>query len=323
MNTCFKILGQGAQGVTYLSKLSAEKDVVVKVEPVRKNVLKDGDYFGLEVVPQLPEEVRRHFIKYYSVEFYEENPLLNLVCSSESLSKKIKRFLLSEESSFNNLKFPKVPYYKVTTMEYAGDMTAESVTVRPNILGPNMHRMMFEQLYVPACAINHIGYFHRDMHARNIMFDGKLFKIIDYGLMKRATSSGDPMPDVYNLASSIYWYQTQYMIETKKPLYMDFDSIDGECKDLIDVPEKYKGVSDFYEEIFHMEELIRCRYLNDDIKLIPFHKDKIYDDYTLIELMKVIYNDFVFIDNKGDYKKLAIKIQSVIKNEDVYSNRGP
>jgi len=98
MKPCFKILGQGAQGITYLTP----ENIVVKVEPIRKKILKDGDKFGLEIVPRLPKEIKKHFTQYYSVEFYDENPLENLKCKTDN-----SIFRYFKKSSFASLNFPK------------------------------------------------------------------------------------------------------------------------------------------------------------------------------------------------------------------------
>ncbi len=294
MKPCFKILGQGAQGITYLTP----ENIVVKVEPVRKKILKDGDKFGLEIVPKLPNEIKKHFTQYYSVEFYDENPLENLKCITDN-----SIFRYFKKTSFASLNFPKSIYFKVTTMENAGSMFAESV-----LTNAKMPRMYFEQLYIPVCAMNYMGYFHKDLHTQNVMFDGETFKIIDYGLMKKLKSFSS---DINRLTEVLYFYRIDFTRKAKNKLYFDFDNLDDmeqTCINEIKVPEKYKSVEWKYRMIFHSLELEKCEYLNDDLEIIPVHKDKVYDDEILIELIRIA-------SDETNYLKMVNKIQKLISHK--------
>ncbi len=294
MKPCFKILGQGAQGITYLTP----ENIVVKVEPVRKKILKDGDKFGLEIVPKLPNEIKKHFTQYYSVEFYDENPLENLKCITDN-----SIFRYFKKTSFASLNFPKSIYFKVTTMENAGSMFAESV-----LTNAKMPRMYFEQLYIPVCAMNYMGYFHKDLHTQNVMFDGETFKIIDYGLMKKLKSFSS---DINRLTEVLYFYRIDFTRKAKNKLYFDFDNLDDmeqTCINEIKVPEQYKSVEWKYRMIFHSLELEKCEYLNDDLEIIPVHKDKVYDDEILIELIRIA-------SDETNYLKMVNKIQKLISHK--------
>lgn len=295
MKPCFRILGQGAQGITYLTP----ENIVVKVEPTRSNIIKPGDKFGLEVVPKIPKEVRKHFTQYYSVEFYEENPLLNLKCSKDSI------FRFFKKSSFEKVQFPKTSYYKVTTMEYSGDKVANDV-----VTNAKMFRMMFEQLYVPICAMNYMGYCHGDLHYDNIMFDGTTFKIIDYGLMKEINNDVNVI-DMDRFLYNLFDYRTEYRLRSKYPLFWDFDREECLSRVLPEVPEKYKTISYTYKNLIHLEDKEKCSYINDDLKVEFINKDIIYDDQTLLELA-------LLIEEEKDPKKLAIQIERILR---VYSPR--
>jgi hypothetical protein len=190
-------------------------------------------------------------------------------------------------------------------MENAGSMFAETVLTNAKML-----RMYFEQLYIPVCAMNYMGYFHKDFHTQNVMFDGKTFKIIDYGLMKKFPSPGY-MPDIKSLTEELYYYRKKYNIKSKYKLYEDFDNLDDmerTCMKEIKVPEKYISVKYEYMSIFHSLELAKCDYLNEDLEIIPVHKDKVYDDETLIELIKIA-------SAETNYLKMANKIQKLISHK--------
>lgn len=156
---CQKFLGSGAFGLTYLTT----DNLVVKIEPVYTKELTVGDTFGMQVVPTLNYEVRKHFIQIYSVQFLDYNPLPHLKCLEPGIERKFK---------FYN----KTDIYKVTVMEYGGSSFE---------LNDGTALRMVKQLFNPVCVMLSMGYFHYDIFGRNIVVKDGVYRIIDYGVMNK------------------------------------------------------------------------------------------------------------------------------------------
>lgn len=283
MKTCFKILGQGAQGITYLTP----DNKVIKVEPSKKKVLSRGDIFGLEVVPTFNPDIRKHFMQIYSVEFYEYNPLLDLKCLTDN-----SIFRYFKKSSFENANLPIAKYYKVSIMENAGDKSASVV-----LKTAKDYHDLFTQLYIPICVMNYYGYFHEDLHMGNIMYSNSVYKIIDYGVMAKKGGS--------SLNYILYWilyYRTQYNATSITQLQR---IVAPEEIDEMEVPKKYAHFANQYNIMYNLQEYVANLYYNEDTKVELVHTDKIFDDDTLLELAYLQ-------DTETDYKKLAEKIQRLM-----------
>jgi hypothetical protein len=172
LHQCKKILGQGAFGITYLTP----DNLVVKIETYQEgpwNIF-HGDTFGMEVLPTLSYEVRKHFTQIYGIQIIDYNPTTDLKC------------LETSNKLYNLNSFEGGEKFKVSVMEYGGE------TVNSIELTNELRIKAFKQLFNPICVMMSNGYYHNDLHTGNITYDSKkdLFKIIDYNVMQKPENVG-------------------------------------------------------------------------------------------------------------------------------------
>jgi len=181
---CIKILGKGSQGIAFLTN----NNRVIKIQPVKNKRMSTGDYFGINVAPYL----QPYFTIIYDVKFVNKNNLDKIICK--------------DKSTINMEKFNDYPYYKISTMEFAGDTIGFNDWTNENCL------KCFNDLLNPVLKMNSMGYFHNDLYFGNVTLLNGNFKVIDYDKMNKNKSIRDIwMLTTFLMPSiSFIWWHPKY-----------------------------------------------------------------------------------------------------------------
>jgi hypothetical protein len=302
LHQCKRILGQGAFGITYLTP----DNLVVKIEAITYNKGGEiGDDFGMNVVPTLDYEVRKHFTQIYGIQYLDYNPLPDLKCIKK-ITKRLKFFIENDE----------VEKYKVSIMEYSGEPISSI-----HFTG-ELRTESFKQLFNPVCLMLSMGYYHNDLHQGNITYDvnKKLFKIIDYNVMRKFDVNKYIKNGYYfNIRNNLNFlfrlllnnsFFKDFNIENIKYLgpkkYMKYDSLIM-TYELLFYPEKYENFCNIpikdLPKTFNPKDIMECLYY---INSYDFSKN--YDETkTLGEYYEEVMKEACF--------DIALKVSQKLKIE--------
>tara|TARA_Y100000031_G_scaffold35517_1_gene39641 strand:+ start:303 stop:1190 length:888 start_codon:yes stop_codon:yes gene_type:complete len=190
---CIKILGQGKQGIVFLTL----NNKVIKIQSSKDKKISIGDYFGINIAPKL----QPYFMIIYNIKFIEKKSLDKIICKDKSsINLKIQdknKFLFTTNVH---------RYYKISVMEYTGKPLGINEWTNKNCL------KCFNDLLKPILKMNSLGYFHNDLHFKNITLHNNIFKIIDYDIMSRNKSTNDINSLLTFLTPSIslIWWRPKY-----------------------------------------------------------------------------------------------------------------
>ncbi len=250
---CQKFLGAGFFGLVYLTT----DNLVVKIEPSYTNKMNDGDKFGMEVVPTLNNEIKKHFIQIYSVQFLDYNPVKDLRCIEPGREKKYK-FPLGNDSK----------YYKITVMENGGT----GITLNnKNALD------IVKQLINPVCVMLSMGYCHNDIYTRNILVKDGVYKIADYGVMRYVLNKTVTNNDFHNILERNLYSLLFFLLPFERNKEKSWMKINQQASKFTGPKKylKYRQLAFAYADLFLEKD-------EDDVYVV--------DSEKLMECFYLIYN---------------------------------
>jgi hypothetical protein len=279
---CKEILGQGLNGIVYLTT----DNKVIKIEPVEKKIITDGDKWGKDIVPTLNLDIQKHFMRIYSITFLKKNPMPSLSCVK----------------GVNIYHLAAAPFYKKTILENAGkSLTYTEWTDKKR-------KDAIFSLLQPVAEMNNLGYYHNDLHAGNIVqTSDNIFKIIDYGNM---TQEKTPNPwDIYALFRHLSIKYYIWGIEnTRKVRELEFTEKDIKNMEvsLNKYIKKYKiekPLGQDHMSIFHFS-LYNKIFLQNKLELPKNIDETLFDKKIVWDCLKMIVGQ----DNKTNNKCLEFKL---------------
>jgi len=274
-------------GIAYLRKDGR----VVKIEPVKSEKLTDGDVWGKDIVPTLEPNIRQHFMEIYSIDFIKTNPLKTINCIGAT----------------KLIDLPESPLYKKTIIDYAGKQLNYSEWT------PTMCKKALNTLLLPIATMNSLNYFHQDIHTLNITFNDGIFKIIDYGDVKKVVQkSKQTIFDILRLfESTTINYYIWSTINRQKLMKVD-ETIDSNFVETFikNYTKKHKlpETLTFEHMILFNFNSIKSIILQNKVNFPTNIKDTLFPKDTIWNILTFLVKYNHKIKNSCDYYKIVTEI---------------
>lgn len=283
---CIKILGQGKQGIAFLT----DNNRVIKIQSAKYKEINCGDYFGINIASKL----KPYFTQIYSVKFVDKNCLDKIICK--------------DKSTINIKEVDNYPYYKISTMEFAGETISINKWTNENCLN------CFNNLLNPILKMNSMGYFHNDLHFKNVTLHNNIFKIIDYDLMNKNKSTNDINGLVAFLipSLSLIWWRPKY--DNYLNDYNSKKTIE-KLKKYYDGPNKYEKNKYLftYMGLYHPELYFNVLLHNktSDGNIPIDIKRKLFKSEKIMQLIYLI--NTTFKPKKNNFMNLLTDITNILQ----------